>query len=342
MMKAIVYDKYGAPEVLKIKEVAKPIPKDNEILIRTHAATVTKFDCWMRSATAPPGFGLLMRIASGFTGPKKTILGTEMAGEIEAVGKDVTRFKIGDSVFGSFGMNMGAYAEYICLPEDGAVALKPANMNNEEAAAVPYGGLTALYFLRKANIQKGQKILIYGASGGVGNYAVQLAKSFGAEVTGVCSTKKVEFVRSLGADKVIDYTKEDFTKNNEIYDIIYDTIGSSPFPGSKRSLKKDGIYVTTTFGIPRLLQMQWLKLTSSKKAVSGLTEEKAEDLVFIRELIENGKLKSVIDRTYPLEQTAEAHRYVETGHKKGNVAITLKQPLLTNEHFWTVPEKGGA
>jgi NADPH:quinone reductase-like Zn-dependent oxidoreductase len=323
-MKAIVYTKYGPPEVLQLQEVEKPTPRDNEVLIRIYAATVTKYDCWMRSCTAPTGFGLLMRIASGIRKPKKPILGTELAGEIEALGKDITQFKKGDQVIGYPGMSMGAYAEYICLPEDGALAIKPVNMTYEEAAAVLQGALTALFFLRKANIQRGQKVLVFGASGGVGLFAVQLAKYFGTEVTGVCSTTKLELVKSMGADKVIDYTKEDFTKRGETYDIIFDTLGKSPFSGSKRSLKKEGLYIFATFGLPRLFRILWLKLTSSKKAITGLLEEKTEDLIFLRELFEAEKLKAVIDRRYPLEKAAEAHRYVETGRKKGNVVITLE------------------
>jgi NADPH:quinone reductase-like Zn-dependent oxidoreductase len=297
-MKAIVYEKYGPPDVLQLKEVAKPTPKDNEVLIKVHATTVTKYDCWMRSSTAPTGFGLLMRIASGIRKPKQPILGTELAGEIEAVGKDVRLFKECDQVFGDTGMSSGTNVEYICLPEDGAVAIKPANMTYEEAAAVPYGALTALFFLKNGNIQSGQKVLIFGASGGVGNYALQIAKYFGAEVTGVCSTTKVEFVESLGADKVIDYTKEDFTKSGQTYDIIFDTVGKSSVSGCKRSLKKNGFYLLTTFGLPKLVQILWLSITSSKKVFMGTLKERAEDLIFLKELIEAGKIKSVIDRSY--------------------------------------------
>jgi NADPH:quinone reductase-like Zn-dependent oxidoreductase len=322
-MKAIVYEKYGPPDVLQLKEVAKPVPRDNEVLIRVYATTVTKYDCWMRSSTAPTGFGLLMRIASGIRKPKQPILGTELAGEVESVGKDVKLFKEGDQVFGDTGMSSGTNVEYICLPEDGAVAIKPANMTYEEAAAVPYGALTALFFLKNGNIQSGQKVLIFGASGGVGNYALQIAKYFGAEVTGVCSTTKVEFVESLGADKVIDYTKEDFTKSGQTYDIIFDTVGKSSVSGCKRSLKKNGFYLLTTFGLPKLVQILWLSITSSKKVFMGTLKERAEDLIFLKELIEAGKIKSVIDRSYPMEQIAEAHRYVETWNKKGNVVITI-------------------
>ncbi|MGC9779546.1 MAG: NAD(P)-dependent alcohol dehydrogenase [Candidatus Heimdallarchaeota archaeon] len=322
-MKAIVYEKYGPPEVLQLKEVEKPTPKDNEVLIEIHATTVTKYDCWTRSCTAPTGFGLLNRIASGIRKPKKSIIGMELAGEIEEVGKTVKLFKNGDQVFGFSIVNMGTYAEYICLPEDGVVAIKPANMTYDEATAIPYGALTALHFIKKINIQSGQKILVFGSSGGIGLYVVQLAKHLGADVTGVCSTTKLELVRSLGADRVIDYTKEDFTKRDDTYDIIFDTIGKSPFSGSKKLLKKKGIYLFTTFGLPQLLRMMWLKLTSNKKVIFGLVDPKNEDLIYLKELIETGKLKSVIDKRYPLEQTAEAHSYVETGQKKGQVVITI-------------------
>ncbi len=325
-MKAIIYTKYGPPEVLQLQEVEKPTIKTNEVLIRIYTTTATLYDCWMRSSTSPAGFGLLMRIANGIRTPKQPILGTELAGEIEAVGKDVKLFKKGDQVFGYLGMSLGAYVEYICLPEDGVLAIKPANMIYEEAAAVLQGALTALFFLRKANIQSGQKVLIFGASGGVGSAAVQLAKNhFGAEVTGVCSTPKLEFVKSLGADKVIDYTKEDFTKSGEIYDIILDTIGKSSVSRGKRSLKREGVYLFTTFGLPKLFQILWLKMTSSKKAFFGTLEERTEDLIFLKELIEAEKLKSVIDRRYPLEQAAEAHKYVESGQKKGQVVINVVQ-----------------
>jgi NADPH:quinone reductase-like Zn-dependent oxidoreductase len=323
-MKAIVYTEYGPPDVLQLKEVEKPTPKDDEVLIRVYATTATLYDCWARSSTAPPGFWFFSRMGSGFSTPKQPILGTELAGEIEAIGKDVTLYKKGDLVF-AFSANLGAYAEYICMSE-GSVGVKPTNMTYEETAAIPQGALTALYFLRKGNVQSGDKVLIFGASGGVGGYAVQLAKHhFGAEVTGVCSTPKIEYVKSLGADQVIDYTKEDFTKNGQTYDVILDTIGKSKVLRSARSLKKEGFYLFTTFGVPKLFPFLWLNLTGNQKIIMGLVEESSEELNFLKGLIEERKIKSVIDRCYPLEQAAEAHRYVETGQKKGQVVITLEQ-----------------
>ena len=322
-MKAIVYEKYGPPEVLHIKEIEKPQPKDNEVLIKIHATTATTYDCWQRSSTAPTGFGVLSRIASGIRKPKRPILGIDLAGEIEAIGKDVTSFSEGDQIYG-FSEGLGAYAEYMCLPEDATLAVKPTNMTYEEAAAVPQGALTALYFLRRGNIQSGQKILVFGASGGVGQFAVQLAKHFGAEVTGVCSTSKLELVKSLGADRVIDYTTEEFDQNGETYDIIFDaTTGKSPYSRCVKSLKEEGIYIFVTFGLPRLFRILWLN-RSSKQGILGLVDDKPEDLVFLRELIETDKLKVVIDRKYPMEQAAEAHRYVESGQKKGHIVITME------------------
>jgi len=322
-MKAIVYTKYGPPDVLQLKEVEKPIPKDNEVLIRIYATTVTAGDCEMRSFKIPILFWLPLRIYMGLRKPRIKILGQELAGEIESVGKKVTQFKKGDQVFTATEMSLGAYAEYICLPSRYAMAIKPANMTYEEAATVPVGGLNALHFLRKGNIRMGQKVLIYGATGSIGTFAVQLARYFGAEVTGVCSTPNLELVKSLGADKVIDYTKEDFAKSGETYDVIFETVGKSSFSRGKRSLKKKGVYLLANPGISQMVRGLWTSMTSSKKVITNLASYRTKDLVFLKELIEAGQLKSVIDRRYPLEQTAEAHSYVDKGHKKGNVVITL-------------------
>jgi NADPH:quinone reductase-like Zn-dependent oxidoreductase len=319
-MKAIVCTEYGSPDVLQLKEVEKPTPTDNEILVRIYSTTVNSGDVRIRKADP-----FAVRLFFGLLRPKIGILGTVFAGEIEAVGKDVNRFKVCDRVFGSTGMSFGAYAEYICLAEEGAVALKPANMTYEEAAAIPFGTTTSLIFLRdKGNIQSGQKVLIYGASGSSGTAAVQLAKYYGAEVTGVCSTTNLDLVKSLGADKVIDYTKEDFTKSGQTYDIVFDTIGKSPFSGCLRSLKEKGVYLKAVhMGLSPILRGLWTSMTSTKKVIGAIAIPCKEDLIFLKDLIEAGKMKSVIDRTYPLAQIVEAHRYVEQGHKKGNVIITV-------------------
>jgi NADPH:quinone reductase-like Zn-dependent oxidoreductase len=328
-MKAIIWTKYGPPDVLQLRELEKPIPKENEVLIRIHAASVTAGDNEMRSLKFQPLLAILMRIFNGLRKPKRiTILGQDLAGEIEEVGKDVRRFNQGDQVFGSTGMSMGAYAEYKCLPEElenGVLVRKPVNMTYEEAAAVPLGGLEALHYLRKGNIQSGEMVLINGAGGSIGTFAIQLAKHYGAEVTGVDSTGKLEMLRSIGAEHVIDYTREDFTKNGETYDVIFDVVGKSSYSGSIRSLKENGRYLLANPGLSQIVRMRLPLMRSGKKVISGSVSYRAEDLIFLKELIEAGKIKSVIDRRYPLEQMAEAHRYVETGNKKGNVVITVGQ-----------------
>jgi NADPH:quinone reductase-like Zn-dependent oxidoreductase len=331
-MKAIVYTEYGPSDVLHLKEVEKPVPKDNEILIRIYATPVNFGDITARNfrIISPRKFSMplplwfLSKLLFGFRKPRKKILGSEFAGEIEAVGKDVKLFRTSDQVFGYRGMSLGANAEYLCMPEKGLAAIKPVNMTYEEASAVPYGAITSLSLLRKVNIRKGQKVLINGASGGIGSYAVQFARYFGAEVTGVCGTQRLKLVKSLGADKVIDYTKEDFTDSSETYDFIIDILGKSSFSRVKRSLKPNGRCLLVSFKMKQLFQMLWTKIKGGKRVICALSTEKAEDLTFIKELIEAGKIKSVVDRCYPLEQAAEAHRYYESGKKKGSVVITNK------------------
>ncbi len=324
-MKAIVLTKYGSPDGLQLTKVEKPTPKDNEILIRVHATTATAGDSEIRTLKFPVWLMLPIRIYVGFIKPRNFILGQELAGDVEAVGKDVTRFKEGDPVFGTTGFRFGAYAEYTCLPEVGVLAIKPSDMTYEEAAAVPVAGLEALHFMRKANIQRGQKVLIVGAGGSIGTIAVQLAKHFGAEVTGVDSTGKLDMLRSIGADHIIDYTQEDFTTSGEAYDVIFDVPGKSSFSGSLRSLKPNGRYLLGNAGLSQMGQGLWTSMRSSRKVIFGAAIQKPEDLIFLKELIKAGKIKSVIDRRYTLEQTAEAHRYVDTGQKRGNVVITVAQ-----------------
>lgn len=330
-MKAIVYTEFGSPDVLHLKEVQRPTPEDNEVLIRVHAAPVSYGDLMARNFknissrefNMPLPLLIPSRMVFGFTKPKINILGSEFAGEIRSTGKDVKLFKEGDQVIGYLGQRMGAYAEYLCLPEDGLLAIKPVNMTYTEAAAVPYGAIMATSILRKGDIKRGQKVLIIGASGGIGSAAVQLAKHYGAEVTGVCSTPRLEYVKSLGAEQVIDYTAEDFTRNGETYDLIFDVLGKSSFSACKSSLKPNGLYLLASFKMKPLFQMLWTKMFGSKKVICALANENSEDLIFVKELVEEGKFKSIIDKSYPLAEAAEAHRYVESGLKKGNVILIM-------------------
>jgi NADPH:quinone reductase-like Zn-dependent oxidoreductase len=322
-MKAIICQKYGPPETLQLKEVDRPIPKPNEIQIRVVATTAARGDCELRGLAVPPLLQFMLRIAFGFRGPRRRILGQELAGEVESVGNSVKRFKKGDQVFALTGLHLGAYAEYDCLPEKGLVATMPSNMTYEEAAAVPVGGLHAYHFLSRGDIQGGQKVLIIGAGGSIGTFAVQIAKSLGAEVTGVDITEKLEVVRSIGAERVIDYTQEDFGNEGEVYDVIFDAIGKSSFSGCMRSLKEGGRYLLGNPGLSQILRARWASMTSGKKVMGGTVSYKLEDMIRLRELIEAGEVKSIIDRRYPLEEMAEAHKYVDSGQKKGNVVITV-------------------
>jgi NADPH:quinone reductase-like Zn-dependent oxidoreductase len=322
-MKAIICTRYGSPDVLEVKEIPKPVPRDGEVLIKVLATTVTAGDWRVRSMEVPAGFGLLARLALGLRKPRQPILGTELAGEIEAVGKAVTRWKPGDQIFAFSDFGMGCHVEWKCMPEDGAVVAKPANLTHEEAASLSFGGTTALAYLRKAKTKPGDRVLVNGASGGVGTAAVQLAKHFGAHVTGVASGGNLELVRSLGADAAIDYTKDDFTQNGETYDIIVDTAGTAPFSRSKRSLRTGGRLLQVLGSLPDLLRAPWISLTSDNKVIAGPQTSTPDDVRFLAGLAETGQLRPVIDRRYPFEQIADAHRYVDTGRKKGSVVITL-------------------
>ena len=327
-MKAIVWTRFGPPEVLQLKEVEKPVPKDHEVLIRVHATTVFAGDCELRSLKFPVEFRLPLWFYMSFIRPKPVILGQELAGEIEAVGKEVKRFKAGDAVLAAAGFGMGAYAEYKCMPAEpgamgGALAIKPANLTYAEAATIPVGGLEALHFIRQANIQSGQTVLISGAGGSIGTIAVQLAKMRGAEVTAVDSAGKLDMLRSISADHVLDYAQEDFTQSGGLYDVIFDVVGKSSFSRSLRSLKPNGRYLLGNPGLSQRWQARWTA-TGSKQVIYGTGGQRAEDLAFLKELIETGKIRPVIDRSYSLEQMAEAHRYVDTGRKKGNVAVTVE------------------
>jgi NADPH:quinone reductase-like Zn-dependent oxidoreductase len=322
-LKAIICQKYGPPEVLQLKEVEVPSPKENEIRIKVVATTAARGDCELRGLAVPTLLQFMLRVAFGLRGPRRKILGQELAGEVESLGINVKLFKKGDQVFALTGLHLGAYAEYDCLPENGLVAIKPSNMTFEEAAAVPVGGLHAYHFLSRGDIRIGQKVLIIGAGGSIGTFAVQIAKSLGAEVTGVDVTEKLEVVRSIGADHVIDYTQRDFTKEGETYDVIFDAIGKGSFSGCIRSLKESGRYLLGNPGLSEQLRAKWVSMTSSKKVIGGTVSYKTEDMFSLRELIEAGKVKSVIDRSYPLEEMVEAHRYVDSGQKRGNVVITV-------------------
>lgn len=317
-MKAAVYTQYGSPEVLQIKQVEKPIPKKNELLLRVKATAVNSGDWRLRKANP-----FAVRFIFGLIKPKINILGSVFSGEVESVGEDVKEFKVGDLVFGHTDMSFGAYAEYKCLPENASIALKPANISHNEAAVIPFGAVTALHFIKKARIQPGQKVLVVGASGAVGSAAIQLATAFGADVTGVCSTANMALVNSIGANKVIDYTKEDFTLNGETYDVIFDAVNTISVSRGLKSLSKNGTMILSAAGMAEILQGLWISMTSKIKVLTGVISHKAEDIIYLKELIEKDKFKPVIDRTYSLNQIADAHTYAEKGHKKGNLAIEV-------------------
>jgi NADPH:quinone reductase-like Zn-dependent oxidoreductase len=323
-MKAVVCSQYGSPEVLEIKEVKKPVPKENEVLVKVFATTVNGADARIRGAVFPSVFNFPVKLVMGFKGPRKSILGVELAGRVETAGNKVTRFKTGDAVFASTGASFGAHAEYICLPEKAVMATLPSNMTYEEAAAVPHCALAALHFLRKGKVGQGSKVLIHGASGGIGTFAVQIAKSMGAEVTGVCSTANLNLVKSIGADKVIDYTKDELPLKGADYDVIFDTVGKGPVKTYIDALKEKGIYLSAVhLELSRIITGIKASLTSSKKIIGGAAPYTTENLEFLKKLIEAGQLKTVIDKIYSFEQIREAHRYVDRGHKKGNIIISV-------------------
>lgn len=326
-MKAVVWTNYGPPEVLQLREVETPVPKDNQVRIKIHATTVTAGDCEMRKLQLPMFLGLPMRFYAGILRPRRmTILGQELSGEIESIGSQVTRFSQGDRVCAAVGFPLGGYAQYICLPErsdDGVIGAMPGNMGFEEAAAVPFGGLEALHFLRKARIRPGEKVLVNGAGGSIGTFGVQLAKYYGAEVAAVDSEAKLEMLTSIGADQVIDYARDDFTQSGQYYDVIFDVIGKSPFAASLRSLNPGGRYVLANPRVSDLLRRMFRSGFAGRKVISGSAVRRPEDWQFLKGLIEAGKLRTVIDRVLPLEQMVEAHRYVETGQKLGNLIISV-------------------
>lgn len=341
-MKAYVCRRYGGPEVLDIEDVPKPTPKDKEVLVKIHATTVTSGDWRVRTLNVPRGLGLIARLAIGITRPRQPILGTELAGVIETVGKDVTRFRPGDAVFAFPGGKMGCHAQYRAVAEDGPVALKPANLSFEEAASLSFGGSTALHFLRKADIKAGEKVLVIGASGGVGTSLVQIAKHFGAEVTGVASTTNLELVVSLGADRVIDYTKVDFTKSRETYDIIADTVGETSFARCKHAFGDKGRLLVIAGGLPDMLAALWVPMTSSTKVIAGPAEERPEDVRQLAELAKAGVLRPVIDRRYDFAQMAEAHAYVETRRKRGSVVVSVGHEMLALPFAYSTKSTEGA
>lgn len=330
-MKATIYTEYGSPDVLQLGDVPMPMPKDGEVLIKVHATTVAYGDLLARrmgSVTAsefnmPLPLLLPSRLAFGWSKPKVNILGSEFAGEVEAIGSAVTRFKPGDPVMGYLGRRMGAYAEYVCLAETASLAHKPTKLSYAEAAAVPYGALMATSLLRRVKIQPGHRVLINGASGGIGSAAVQLAKHYGAEVTGVCGGSRTQYVQALGVDHVIDYAVEDFTQNGEVYDLIFDVLGKSSFARCKSSLKPGGVYLAASFKTKALLQMLWTKAAGDRKVICALASEKAEDLAFVSSLVEAGQYRSIVDRCFPLEEAAEAHRYAESGFRAGPVVLIV-------------------
>ena len=334
-MKAVVWTKYGSPDGLQLQEVEKPVPKDDEILIKIHATTVTAGDCEMRRLELPLMLSFPVRVYAGLLKPKRiTILGKELAGEVEQVGRSVKSYKVGNQVVGTTGFGFGAYAEYICLPGEpkdmqGALAPKPTNLTYGEAAAVPIAGLEALHFLRKADIGPRKTVLIIGAGGSIGTFSIQLARHFGAEVTGVDKTEKLDLMRALGAKHVIDYTREDYAKNSESYDLIIDVVGRRSVSRQLNLLKPDGIYFLAYAGPSHMALGLWNAMTGGKKLSIDSASHKKEDLLFLKELIEAGQLKVIVDRRFPLEQTADAHRYVETGNKKGNVVISVAENTLT-------------
>jgi len=323
-MKAFAARRYGPPEVLELREVDTPAPKDNEVLIRIHATTVTSGDWRVRSLDVPTGFGIIVRLVFGFTRPRQPILGTELAGVVEAVGKDVTRFKVGDAVFAFSDAKMGAHAEFITMPAEGVIAPRPDGFGFDEAAALSFGGVTALQFFQRAGLKEGEKLLVNGASGAVGTAAIQIARHMGAEVTGVCSGGNVELVRSLGAGHVIDYTQESVADCGETFDVVMDTIGTLPFAKAKKLLPPGGRLLQIVGSLPQAIQAPWQSLTSGRKVIGGAAMGRREDLEVLAKLTESGEYRPVIDRRFVFEEMIEAHRYVDQGHKKGNVVVMVE------------------